>query len=75
MAKYAATTEVSEEKSRMEIETILRRYGANAFSYGWEEHKAVIAFRAHERQVRYRAKNTESGVRKTSRDVIAEVKK
>lgn len=48
MAKYAATTEVSEEKSRMEIETILRRYGANAFSYGWEEHKAIFSHKDRE---------------------------
>jgi hypothetical protein len=53
MAKYAAKTDVSEEKSRAEIETILRRYGADAFSYGWEENRALIAFRAHNRQIRF----------------------
>lgn len=53
MAKYAAKTEVSEEKSRSEIESILRRYGADAFSYGWEENRAVIAFRAHNRHIRF----------------------
>lgn len=56
MAKYAATTEVSVEKSRMEIETTLRRYGADAFSYGWEEMKAVVMFRAHNRHVRFLVK-------------------
>lgn len=53
MAKYAAKTEVSEEKSRAEIEAILRRYGADAFSYGWREDSAVIAFRAHDRHIRF----------------------
>lgn len=53
MPKYAATTEVSQEKSRAEIETTLRRYGADAFSYGWEDTKAVIAFRAYDRHVRF----------------------
>lgn len=53
MGKYAENTEVSQEKSRAEIETTLRRYGADAFSYGWEETRAVIAFRAHSRQIRF----------------------
>lgn len=53
MGTYAANTEVSQEKSRAEIETTLRRYGADAFSYGWEEGKAVIVFRANNRHVRF----------------------
>lgn len=32
---------------------MLRKYGATGFMYGWEEHQAVVAFRAHERQVRF----------------------
>jgi hypothetical protein len=53
MGKYAANTEVSQEKSRAEIETTLRRYGADAFSYGWEEERAMIAFRADNRHVKF----------------------
>ena len=53
MGKYAANTEVSEEKSRGEIEATLRRYGADAFSYGWEENRALIAFRANNRHIRF----------------------
>lgn len=53
MGKYAANTEVSEEKSRAEIETILRRYGADAFSYGWEADRAIITFRAHDRVIKF----------------------
>jgi hypothetical protein len=53
MAQYAANTEVSQEKSRMEIESTLRRYGADAFSYGWEEERAMIAFRANNRHIKF----------------------
>lgn len=53
MGQYAANTEVSQEKSRAEIETTLRRYGADAFSYGWEESSAIVVFRANNRQIRF----------------------
>lgn len=53
MPKYAANTEVSQEKSRAEIEATLTRYGADAFSYGWESNKAVIAFRANDRHIKF----------------------
>lgn len=50
---YAEHTTVSAENSRMGIERILRRYGASAFSYGWEEDRAVVMFRASDRAVRF----------------------
>ena len=53
MAKFAANTEVSAEKSRSEIERTLSRYGATAFMYGWEGSRAVIGFRAHNRMLRF----------------------
>lgn len=53
MSKYAATTEVSSEKSRGEIERTLTRYGANAFMYGWQDDKAVIGFKAHGKMLRF----------------------
>jgi hypothetical protein len=53
MTQYAAKTEVSPEKSRAEIEATLNRYGATAFSYGWEESRAVLAFKMHDRHVRF----------------------
>lgn len=37
----------------MEIEQTLRRYGADAFSYGWQESSVMIAFRACDRHVRF----------------------
>jgi len=50
---YAKDTTVSPERSRAEIETTLRRYGAEAFSYGFDGEKAAIAFRAMGRMVRF----------------------
>src|SRR5215831_5864853 len=53
MTRYAATTEVPSDRSRAEIERTLQRYGADQFMYGWETRQAVIAFRAHGKQVRF----------------------
>lgn len=53
MPRYAATTQVSSNKSRDEIERTLARYGADQFMYGWQDGSAVVAFRANERRVRF----------------------
>lgn len=53
MTRYAANTDVTAEKSRAEIERNLRRYGADQFMYGWEGERAIVAFRAQGRQVRF----------------------
>ena len=53
MSTYAAKTQVSPEKSRAELETILRRYGADAFAYGYEDRRAVVTFKAAGRIVRF----------------------
>ena len=58
MAKYAARTSVSVEKSRAEIEATLVRYGASSFMYGWDFRGAMIAFvidvgAEQKRQVRF----------------------
>jgi len=50
---YAENTSVSPEKSRAEIERILTRYGASAFSYGYEGSRAMVAFQAEGRFVRF----------------------
>lgn len=47
MTRYASETTVPAEKSRMEIEQTLRRYGADSFMYGWDDEKAGVRFRAH----------------------------
>lgn len=53
MTRYAEKTTVSSERTRNEIEQTLRRYGADQFMYGWEDGQALIAFRAHERHIRF----------------------
>lgn len=53
MTRYASGTSVSSQASRQEIERILERYGADQFMYGWQENSAVVAFRAHDRRIRF----------------------
>lgn len=53
MGKYAASTQVSSAKSRMEIEETLSRYGADQFIYGWQQDCAVVGFRMHGRQIKF----------------------
>jgi hypothetical protein len=52
---YATGTTVSEEKSRAEIEQVIRRHvGREAsFNYGTMPGKAAIQFAAHGRQIRF----------------------
>lgn len=49
---YAKGTRVPVENSRAELEKVLARYGADAFSYGHDATRAIIAFRAHGRHVK-----------------------
>lgn len=53
MVDYAATTTVSTEKSRAEIERTLQRYGAEQFMYGWDQDRALIVFHMKSRQIRF----------------------
>lgn len=53
MRKYAEDTKVDAQKSRMEIERTLVRFGADQFMYGSKAESAVIAFRAQGRHVRF----------------------
>jgi len=50
---YASNTEVPVERSRAEIETTLRRFGADQFVSGWDSEQAVIGFRCRNRAVRF----------------------
>lgn len=52
MPRYARNTTVNEGKSRLEIETTLKRYGASSFIYGTKDGKALIGFEAGERHIR-----------------------
>jgi hypothetical protein len=53
MSKYAESTSVSSEKSRMEIEKTLNRYGAGGFIYGWQGNSAVVAFEMSNRRIKF----------------------
>jgi hypothetical protein len=53
MTQFAAFTDVSSDRSRAEIENIIRRYGASQFMYGWAEDKAVIGFACNDRHIRF----------------------
>lgn len=52
---YAENTTVPVERSKVEIERVLRRYGASSFSYAWDEQINMIAiqFVAHDRRIRF----------------------
>lgn len=51
MSVYARDTEVSVEKSRAEIESILSRYGATAFAYATSMDRAMLKFQAAGRNI------------------------
>lgn len=53
MSRYAENTSVPVERSKAEIESTLSRYGADSFMHGWENNRALIAFHAHGRRVRF----------------------
>lgn len=56
MAKYAAGTTVSAEKSKVEIERILMRYGASSFMTGYFANIAVVMFEVHGRRIKFELK-------------------
>lgn len=51
--KYAKGTGVSIEKSRGEIERILKRFGATQFAYAWKDQTAVVSFEAKNLRLRF----------------------
>lgn len=53
MPSYAADTSVSSERSQSEIQSTLRRYGADQFMMGWSAEQAAIEFLAKGRRVRF----------------------
>lgn len=52
MSQYASETHVPVERSKGEIERILRRYGAESFMHGWDRLKAVVGFDINGRRYR-----------------------
>lgn len=53
MSTYAAKTEVPSNKSRMDIESVLARYGADSFAYMSDRTKAQIAFEFKGMRIRF----------------------
>lgn len=53
MAAYAAGTKVAPEKTRLEIEQLLRHQGASAFGYAGEDNRARLQFRLSDLLVRF----------------------
>lgn len=51
--RYAEDTTVNTDRSRAEIERTLRRYGASAFGYGWDQRGATVMFEMANRQMRF----------------------
>ena len=52
MPKYAATTDVSPDRRRAEIEKTLARYGATAFGYATTGDRAQVIFEMNGRRMR-----------------------
>lgn len=50
---FATTTSVPVERTRAEIEKVVRAHGASAFASGWSGAKATIEFIAKGRRVRF----------------------
>lgn len=50
--RYAAQTSVPVDRSKAEIERILRRYGATSVMHGWNETNAMLGFAIQNRQVK-----------------------
>ena len=53
MVKFAARTKVPVEKTKVEIERLVKRYGARGFVAGWQGDAARIEFLAHDRHIRF----------------------
>ncbi len=43
--RYAKTTSVTVEKSQIQIQQVLKKYGADQFMYAWADETVMIGFR------------------------------
>lgn len=53
LAKYAEGTTVPVEKSRLEVETLLRKHGAIGIATSWDKGRYVLLFDLRKRRVRF----------------------
>ena len=84
MAKYARETEVPAERSRNEIEQTLKKYGATAFGYGWQDNAAIVVFEFKGRRMKFvlplpnpketKAKSLEPETRRRWRSLLLSIK-
>jgi len=51
--RFAATTRVPVDRTKVEIERALTNYGADQFIQGWEHGRAMLGFRVKDRMVRF----------------------
>lgn len=63
MTRYATTTTVPIERTRTEIEQTLKRYGATAFAYAWDDNvkASIMRFRMHDRMIAIRIPQPSGG--------------
>jgi hypothetical protein len=52
--KYAEGTTVDVGKTRQDIERLVRKFGAESFTGGWDKGSASVSFTMHGRYVRFR---------------------
>lgn len=64
MVSYARGTKVPVDKTRMEIERLVKKYGAKGFASAWQEQAARVEFLCQNRHVRL----TISTVNKSAQD-------
>jgi hypothetical protein len=76
MSRYAQYTKVPVAQSIGHIEKELNRYGADGFTYGWDEGRAMIGFRFQGRMVKFLIDlpETEQGQRQIWRAMLLMVK-
>lgn len=53
MAEYASRTRVPADRTRLQIEDMMRRRGADQFFSGADGERAVLAFRLQQRHIRF----------------------
>lgn len=53
MPEYAARTKVSADNTRLEIESLMRKRGADQFFSGADAERALLAFRINDRHMRF----------------------
>ncbi|WP_321377029.1 hypothetical protein [Trichococcus shcherbakoviae] len=75
MTMYAASTDVSCDRSRAEIDRIVTKYGATQFMYGWQDQRAVVQFVCNGRHIRFELPLPKRDDPKFSRTPTGRIKK